>query len=153
MKFDGQKFSQKLGRLLVSPGLEPALQSARIHAIERDIVLPIKTLICLTLTYYFYFARWIEKPKYMREVAFDTIGRWFLVYILVNLIVGVVFIRLKQIPLNLIQWTVYATGFLDGLLFAALTFVTDGFDSIVFWIFPALILRNAISIPHAVPQL
>ena len=44
-------------------------------------------------------------------------------------------------------------GLLDGLLFAALTFVTDGFDSIVFWMFPALILRNAISVPHAMPQI
>ena len=34
-----------------------------------------------------------------------------------------------------------------------LTFVTGGFDSFVFWMFPALILRNALSIPHAAPEI
>lgn len=153
MKPDGRKFSQTLAQLLVSPGLEPAQQAARIHTIERDIILPIKALIILTLLYFFYFSNWLDKPRYMREVAFDTIRWGLLAYVLVNVIVGAIFIKARRIPLNLLQWTIYSTGLLDGLLFAAITFVTEGFDSIAYWIFPALILRNAISIPNATPQI
>ena len=55
MKFDGRQFLQKAGRLLISPGLEPALQAERIRAFEKDIVLPIKALVAAILVYYFYF--------------------------------------------------------------------------------------------------
>ena len=44
-------------------------------------------------------------------------------------------------------------GLLDGLFIAGLTIVTGGFDSIVFWVFPCLIVLNALSIPLAVPQI
>ena len=42
---------------------------------------------------------------------------------------------------------------LDGLFITGLTIVTGGFDSIVFWVFPCLIVLNALSIPLAVPQI
>lgn len=153
MKFDRRKIAQKLSQLLISPGLEPALQAERIHTFERDIVLPIKTLVVLTLGYYFYFSNWIDQPQYLREVAFENIRKWFLIYIAVNVVVGALFIRARRLPLPVLQWTIYTTGLLDGLLFAAMTFVTEGFDSMVFWMFPALILRNALSIPHTAPQI
>ena len=36
---------------------------------------------------------------------------------------------------------------------AGMTIVTGGFDSIVFWVFPGLIVLNALSIPLAMPQI
>jgi signal transduction histidine kinase len=153
MSFVGQKLLQKLGRLMFTPGLEPAQRSNLIHTVERDIILPIKLLIILTLVYYFYFSNWFGETSTARTVAFETIRQGFLVYIVLNLAVGAVFVFVRNLPLNLIQWTIYTMGLLDALLFAALSFVTDGFDSTVFWIFPALILRNAISIPLATPQI
>jgi len=44
-------------------------------------------------------------------------------------------------------------GLLDGLFVAGLVMITDGFDSMAFWIFPILIVINAISIPLAMPQI
>ena len=64
---------QKLGRLMGTPGLEPAEQAERIKMFERDIVLPVKGLIILVLLYYFYFYQWPDEPQHMREVAFQMI--------------------------------------------------------------------------------
>jgi signal transduction histidine kinase len=153
MTFDRRKLWQKLGRLVISPGLEPIQQAARIHSVERDIVLPIKGLIILTLLYYFYFSNWFDHATSTREVAFDTIRRGFPIYVAVNVLFAAVLIRLKHIPLTVLQWTIYTMGLLDGLLLAALTFVTEGFDSIVFWLFLPLLLRNSITVPHIAPQI
>lgn len=153
MKIAGSNFVRKLGRLLGTPGLEPAEQAERIRVFERDIVLPVKALIILLLVYYFYFSHWLDEPQHMREVALQMIRGAFLLYIFVNAFVAVLFVPVRHLALHSVQWTVYTTGFFDGLLFAALTFVTGGFDSFLFWMFPALILRNAISVPHAMPQI
>ena len=153
LNIDRRKLWQKLSRLLVSPGLEPVIQASRIHGIERDIILPVKLLIIATLVYYFYFSRWLDEPQYLREVVLEYIRKGFIIYVVLNAVVAAIFIRAKKLPLIFIQWTLYTMGLLDGLLLAALIFVTGGFNSIVFWIFPALILRNAISIPHPAPQI
>lgn len=154
MKFDGRKLLQKAGRLLISPGLEPAQQAARIQAFEKDIVLPIKALVALILFYYFFLSQWLDRPPaHLREVAFQMIRWGFLTYVGINIIQAAILLRVRRISLPLMQWMIYTTGLLDGVIFAALTFVTGGFDSFVFWMFPALILRNALSVPNAAPQI
>lgn len=153
MKNAARPALQRLARLLVSPGLEPALQAARIQTFQRDIVLPIKGLLILTLVYYFYFSNWIDQPRLNREVALDSVRHFFLFYVLVTIAAGAVFVAVRRLPLNAMQGTVFVLGFLDALLFAALTMITTGYDSILYWVFPALILHNAISIPLATPQI
>ncbi len=153
MKFDVRLAAKKFARLAVSPGLEPPLQAARIQTFQRDILLPIKALLILTLVYYFYFSNWIDQAHSNREVALETTTRFFLFYVLVNIAVGAVFVAVKKLPLHVLQWTIFALGLLDALLFAALTLITGGFDSILYWVFPALIIQNAISIPLATPQI
>ena len=153
MIFDGRKFLQKAGQFVFTPGLDPGQRASLIHTFERDIILPIKALTILTLVYYLYFSDWFGALSTPRTVAFETIQRYFVIYVVLNALVGSLFIFVRQLPLNFIQWTTYTMGLLDALLFAALTFVTEGFDSLVYWMFPAFILRNAISIPLATPQI
>jgi signal transduction histidine kinase len=49
---------QKLTRLLAAPTIEPAQRAARIQAVEKDIVLPLRVLIIIILAYYFFFSGW-----------------------------------------------------------------------------------------------
>lgn len=49
---------QKLTRLLAAPTIEPSQRAARIQAVEKDIVLPLRLLILGILTYYFFFSGW-----------------------------------------------------------------------------------------------
>lgn len=153
MNFSARQALKKLTRLVIPPGLEPALRASRIQAFQRDIVLPVKVLLILTLVYYFYFSNWIDQANSYREVALETASRFFLFFVLANIAAGAVFLVVRKLPLPVLLWTIFVLGLLDGLLFASLTMVTSGFDSILYWVFPALIIHNALSIPLATPQI
>ena len=49
---------QKLASLLAAPTVEPSQRAARIRTVETDIVLPIKGLIIIILTYYLFCSEW-----------------------------------------------------------------------------------------------
>ncbi len=51
---------QKLTRLLAAPVVEPSQRAARIQAVERDIVLPLRLLIIAFLCYYLFFSGWLD---------------------------------------------------------------------------------------------
>ena len=140
---------KKFAGLMVSPGAEPAMQAARIQTFQRNIILPIKGLFVLTLAYYFFFSNWIDQAHSNREVALETTSRFFLFYLLANIAAALVFVFVRRLPLRILQWMVFALGLLDAVLLSSLTLVTGGFDSIVYWVFLALIIHNAISIPLA----
>jgi hypothetical protein len=53
--FIGVGTIQKLTRLLAAPVIEPSQRAARILAVEKDIVLPLRLLIIAILGYYFFF--------------------------------------------------------------------------------------------------
>lgn len=150
---------KKLARLMVVPGSEPAVHAARIQRFQRDIIFPIKGLLILTLAYFFYFSNWIEPPKnsytftLFREVALETTFGFFLIYVLITISVASIFIFVRRLPLPVLIWLICLLGLADAIMFGSLTLITSGFDSILYWIFPALILQNAISIPLAAPQI
>lgn len=82
--------------------------------------------------------------------------RWMLViYILINLPVAGVLVKPRVLRLRLrhIQNIIFFISSLDAVFVSSLTYLTDGFASIVYWLFPGLILRNSISLPLARPQL
>lgn len=82
--------------------------------------------------------------------------RWMLVaYILINVPAAFLLLRPKTVGLRLrhIQGIILVISSLDAIFVASLTYLTEGFASIVFWLFPGLILRNSMSLPLARPQL
>lgn len=82
--------------------------------------------------------------------------RWMLIaYILINVPVAVLLLRRKSAGLRLrhVQNIILVISSLDAIFVASLTYLTEGFASIVYWLFPGLILRNSISLPLARPQL
>ena len=74
-------------------------------------------------------------------------------YVILNAIVGAILIGSKNMSLGKVQWLVFAVGVLDAVTMGTLTFLSKGFDSKLFMLFPVLILHNALSIPVAFPQL
>ena len=61
--------------------------------------------------------------------------------------------RAERLPLAVVQWTVVTSSLVDGLFIAGMALMTGGLDSILFWLFVALIIRNAVSVPPGVSQL
>jgi signal transduction histidine kinase len=59
---------------------------------------------------------------------------------------------IQHLPLALVQWTSFTCALADGLLLAAMTVLTGGVNSILFWLFLGLIVRNAVSVPPGFSQ-
>lgn len=149
---------EKLTRLMAAPLVEPSQRAARIQAVERDIVLPLRLVIVAFLGYYFFFARWLDVPGAknasdwsLKHAAALQVS--FASYAVLNVAVGAVFIWGRHLTLGKIQWIVFAAGTLDCLLMGTLTFLSAGFKSNLYWVFDVLILHNALAIPVAFPQL
>src|SRR2546425_12666565 len=144
---------QKLRELLEETAPPPAQMALRLQSIERDIILPVKAVFVGILFYNLYFSRWFEDAALPRSVAQEIVERFFLIYLLLNVAVAFILIFGRRFPLLLVQRVIFTSNFVDGLFLAALTFVTGGFDSILYWLFLGLIVRNAVSSPLVVPQL
>jgi hypothetical protein len=145
-------------RLLAMPVAEPAEQASRILSIQRNILLPIRFLVALVVFYYLFIAL-PEKPDTVAERTaslhgnvLETVQHYFIFYISFNAIAAILLI-LRRFPAGLVQWVAFIIGLLDGLLLAALTVETGGFESTLFWVFPGLIILNAVTIPLATPQI
>jgi signal transduction histidine kinase len=152
MDFPGEQTFQKLSRLLVAPTLEPSQRAARIQAVERDVILPLRALLIAVLGYFFFLSDWRDVPKQPRGLGHALFQDYFWFYLLANIAAGAVFISVRQMSLKTTQRINFTVGVLDVFLMTGLTFIVDGFDSPLYWVFPVLILHNALSIPLALPQ-
>ena len=148
---DWERF-KKLRWLLATDRPEPTQQAERIVAMQRDVVLPSKAGLFIVVLYYLFYSGWFYDVPTTRSVVLDTLKNYFLVYLLCNLVGAFFFVLWRRLPPGLFQWLAFTLGLLDGLFMAGMTIVTGGFDSIAFWVFPGLIVLNALSIPLAVPQ-
>lgn len=130
---------------------DPDQLATRIRHMERNIGLPTKAVVIGVLVYYLFFSRWFDEVTLPRQFALELVQRFFLVYVAFNVGVACLLIGMDQIPLRLVQWGVFILALVDAVFLAMLIPVTEGFESVLFWVFPGLILRNAISV--AVPPL
>lgn len=157
--FHLEAFKQWPGLLRTSAPDRDRVRS-RIYYLERNIGLVVKAGVIAILFYYLIFSNWstdtttfgVRLDAVTRRFAFDVLQLAFLVYVAVNIGVGILLYGMEQVPLLLMQWVVFTAALIDGIFLAAMTLITGGFDSILFWIFLGLIVRNSISVPAAVPQ-
>src|ERR1043166_1542004 len=145
---------QKIRELLEETAPEPGQMRSRLLTIERDIILPIKAVVVGLLLYSgLFFPHLFVDVTTPRSIAQEVIHRFFLIYLVLNVAVAMVLMMRRRLPLVLVQRIIFSASFVDGLFLAALTLVTGGFDSVLYWLFLGLIVRNAVSLPRAVPQI
>src|SRR6185503_19460877 len=125
----------------------------RLQSVERDVILAVKAVFMGVLLYNFYFTKWFDDASNPWSVAQYTIERFFLIYLALNAVVATILIFSQRVGSLFVQRVIFTSNFVDGLFVAALTLVTGGFDSILYWIFLGLIVRNALSCPLATPQI
>jgi signal transduction histidine kinase len=152
MKFKQWQRVKWFPRLLTMPVPEPVQQASRILAMQRNIVLPARAMVTAAVFYYLFYKRWMSNPETPREVVLEVLQWYFIFYILFNAVTAALLV-LKRFPAGLVQWVVFTVGLVDGLLLAGLTTETGGFSSPLYWVFPGLIMLNALSIPLATPQI
>jgi len=139
-------------KLLEIPAPEAPQWVRRITVMEREIMLPIKA-VGILMIYSFYFTRWISTAYVDFDVAEEAVESFFWVYVGVNVVVAGILLAMNRLPLALVQWTVFAMILIDGLFLSALTLVTGGYQSFLYWLFLGLIVRSAVSVPRATSQI
>lgn len=132
---------------------EPEQQARRIVNMQLHVVLPVKAGIIAVILYYVFSSGWTQEAASEHDIALDVFRKYFLVYCACNIVIVPFFILWRHFPSGLFQWLVFTLGLLDALFVSGLVLMTDGFPSIAYWLFPVLIVFNAISIPLAAPQI
>lgn len=145
---------KRLYELFKPLGLQADEQSEQIHHIQRNIALPIRGILLCILFYFFFVISWTPYPaESSRMVVIETIRSLILGYLLINVTAAAIFYRTKKLPAAVVSWILFTLGILDGVILACLTFVTDGFDSTLYWIFIGVIANNALCVRSAGPQI
>jgi signal transduction histidine kinase len=149
-----------LPKVLAMPVPDPSQHATRILAIQRNIVLPVKLLLMVVVSYYLFDVRSPDVTSSLlpdsvaspREVALESLQSFFIFYVIFNAVAAALLV-LRRFPHRFVPWVVFTVGLVDGLFLAGLTTETGGFGSNLFWVFPGLIVINALSIPLATPQI
>jgi len=145
---------ERLLRLLEIPAPEAPQWIKRITVMERNIMLPTK-VVGIVMLYFFSFANanWVNAVHNDFDLEVEVVESFFWVYVAVNVVVACLLLGMNRLPLALMQWVVFFMILMDGLFLSALTLVTGGYQSLLYWLFLGLIMRSAVSVPRATSQI
>lgn len=130
-----------------------APQLLRRMSIEREIIVPIKVAGIAILAYFFYSKRWFGSNLTPLDNAVESITNFFPLYVAFNVAIAGVLMAMGRLPVAAVQWVVFVSCLLDGILVSSLTLISGGYDSYFYWLFPAMIVRGAMVVPRATSQL
>jgi signal transduction histidine kinase len=153
MKPSHQQWLKRLPVLFEIPAPDPQRLLRRIEIMERDIMLPVKAVFIAMSLYSFNSTPWVNEVSSLLDVTVETVQTIFGFYILANAILALLLLGMKHLPLAIVQWTVVTSSLVDGLFIAGLALISGGLDSVLFWLFVTLIVRNAVSVPPGFSQL
>src|SRR6266567_1902399 len=128
-------------------------QATRIRSVERNIILPTKGAIIVLLAWFLFFSKWFDEAYTFRDAVLLTVRLFFLIYVAVNLAAAIILVGMDELPFKVIREVVLVEAVVDILFWAAMTVVTGGFDSMLYWLFLGLIIRTAVSVPVASTQI
>ncbi len=156
MSFSWQSL-KALPRLLTVPVPDLDQQISRICYMERSIGLPVKAAAIVLLVYYLFFSNWfghfgttgdfVPPDLPAQEVAMEVIRRYFLIYVVASVGFASMLLGMRQLPPEWIPRIVFVNAWFDALFLSALTVVTGGADSALYWVFLGFIVRNTVSTP------
>ncbi len=144
---------KRMPTMLAASRPEPAEHARRQIALQRNVLLPARLIVVAIVFYQLYTSPWLAVVVDAYGVMFETIQNVFASYTFLVLGATVLFFVVRRFPSGTVPWIVFAIGLGDGVFLGALTVLTGGFESILYWVYPALIVLNAISIPLASPQI
>jgi signal transduction histidine kinase len=148
-----RKTFEQLRELLRPLPPDPADELFRLRSVERDVILPIKVLYLGVLIYYFYFTAWSSDQATAMQMAQTMTVKAFSLYLAINAVVALYLLKARRLSLVWGRRLIFVMSVLDSLFLGALTVITNGFDSVLYWLFPGLIIRNAASFPIARVQI
>ena len=143
---------KRLPAMLAALRPETAEHARRQLALQRNVLLPAR-LSVVAIVFYLQATPWLAQAVNAYGVMIETIQNVFAGYAFFVIGVTVLFFVVRRFPPGTVPWIVFAIGLVDGVFLGGLTVLTGGFESILYWVYPALIVLNAVSIPLATPQI
>jgi len=153
MKPSPWQWLKRLFTLLEIPAPDPPRLLRRIEIMERNITLPVRAVAVGAIFYSFVSTPWFGLTLSMLDVTVETVQYIFWFYVLASGALAALLLNMRRLPLAVVQWTVVTSSLVDGLFIAGMMLITGGMDSILFWLFVVLIVRNAVSVPLGFSQL
>jgi signal transduction histidine kinase len=144
---------KRLSALFEMPTLDAAQARRRIALMERTVMLPVKVFVAGMIYHSFNYSPWVNQISSALDVTVEAVQLIFWFYILLSVLLALPLFAVHRLPLALLQWTAFTSTLIDGLLLAAMTLITGGIDSILFWLFLGLIVRNSVSLPPGFSQI
>lgn len=144
---------KQLLRSLELPAPEVALRLERLQSIERNLVLPLKAFAIGIILYSLHLTPWFGMPLGSLEITVTTINTLFAAYVAINIVGAIILLSSNRLPFTLVQWAVFAISLVDAIFIGALTLVSGGYYSPLFWLFAVMIVRNSASTPPLWSQL
>lgn len=130
-----------------------SLEQTRMRAVERDLGLPVRAVMLCVLAFYLFHSQWFLEAALLKEGVQEVVQWFFVVYVGCNLIAGALLGGMDELPFRIVREAVLALSVLDAIFLGALTAMTGGFDSLLFWLFVILVIRNSLSMPEASRQI
>lgn len=131
--------------LLKAPDVSPEQTADRIRFMERDVCLTIKVIVLGALAYIF-LSDWFEGVSTVGELGIESVRGAFRVYLVANILIGLMLLAMDYLPIWLVQWSVFVLNIVDGTFVALLVIITGGLESAIYWVFLVLVIRCAVSI-------
>jgi signal transduction histidine kinase len=153
MKSSHAEWLKQLFALFEITAPDPPRLLRRIVMMERNIMLPVKAVFIAIVFYSFDITAWVGLANSTLDVVVETVQFIFWFYILASIILAAILLAAERLPLAIVQWSVVTSIFVDGIFIAGMALLTGGLDSVFFWLFVALIIRNSVSVPPGVSQL
>ena len=118
---------------------------------ERDIGVPVKVAVLGLMAYFLFFSEYVEGRDFILrarvKIALVPVQQFFLGYVVVNIGAITFLLMFNRWKLRVVHWFTLVMNFTDAIVVSALVVITGGLDSMVYWVFIVMIVRNAISIP------
>ncbi len=139
--------------LVAAPKADDEVFMQRVAFVERGVALPAKAVSLLVLLYLLFVSSWFRDLTPLAEDAWNLLRTFYVIYFCLNVGGGIVIWGMNEVPVRLVEVVVYVLALVDAVFVSALTVMTGGFGSILYWLCPGLILRNAMVIPRADVQI
>jgi hypothetical protein len=135
-----------------TPGAPEILR--RIILMECDIVLPAKMVAIGMLLFSFYSSPWFTTVSSEFEIGLQVMRNLLWEYVGINLLAAGALLFAKRMPLRLLEWLAFAMTLLDGVFILLITILVGGAGAGgMYWLFPALLVRGAFSVPRLSSQI
>ena len=120
----------------------------RVRFVELGIGVWVKAAFLIFTGYFLIASDSFYKLMQPREDLLNVVRTFMVIYAAAGLGAVFVLVDMRNVSLRVLERVVYTQALLDGIAMSALCLVTMGFDSTLYWLYPALMVRTTLVVPH-----